>query len=669
MFAKMRLGVKIAWGFGVIIFLALVLGGFAVVSMTGAKNNAVKIDEQYVEEVTIVSQLERRVQRYMFNMRGYGFTEDKKFLDLALKDMDGVKESIEKASKLSAQYKNLVVLNKNTATLATKMSEYEKLSTQTIDTIRKLDENRTAMGDYALGYMTPCYEYLNNQRASTAKDIDSNAGVERLHERLNKITAINDIMDRGNSVRIANLKSQAMRDPEIIKKAVADFDVMNKDIADMRATTRQEVNIKLLDTIQSSLDSYRKTIQDFLANSFVLGDLAEKRTAIGLEALSLARETSLAAFEETNKLSKYSAATLRTASYLLISGLFIVIGLGIGLSLIIIKSITGPINEVIAGLGEGANQVAAAAGQVAGSSQSLAEGASEQAASLEETSSSLEEMSSMTKSNAGNAAQADNLMREASEIVRKASDSMVNLTQSIGEIADASRQTQKIIKTIDEIAFQTNLLALNAAVEAARAGEAGAGFAVVAEEVRNLALRSADAAKNTASMIEDTVKKVGDGSILLEQTNNAFSEMASSSSKVAELVSEIAGASDEQAKGIELVNRAVSEMDKVTQQNAANAEESASASEELSAQSEQMMDFVNQLIMLVSGEGSTMLINKNSRAKSISVSHNMKRPLLSSHTPVNKRAAGKYTPALSGRGREVRPENVIPLDNDDFGEF
>jgi len=668
MFTKMKLGAKIAWGFGSIIFLTFIIGSVAVFSMTGAKKSAVKIDDQYVEEVSVVSQLERRVQGYMFNMRGYGFTEDKKFLDLALAELKSIRESIESAGKLSAEYPGLVVLGKNTAALSSKISEYEKLSNQTVDVIRRLDANRTAMGDYATGYMTPCYEYLNNQKVSTAKDIDSNAGVERLHERLNKITEINDVIDRGNSVRIANLKSQAMRDPEIVKKAMPDFDVIIKDIKAMRLTTRLEVNIKLLDAIQVATDSYRKTVLEFLANSSELDALAEQRTAIGLEVLALVRETSLAALEETKKLSGDSVSSLKASSYFLVVGLAVVLGLGIILSFIIIKSITKPVNNVIAGLGEGANQVAAAANQVASASQSLAEGASEQAASLEETSSSLEEMSSMTRRNADNAAQADNLMRDANTVVNKASRSMTDLTKSIGEISDASRQTQKIIKTIDEIAFQTNLLALNAAVEAARAGEAGAGFAVVAEEVRNLALRSADAAKNTAAMIEDTVKKVNDGSILLEQTNTAFVEVASSTSKVGDLVSEIAGASAEQAKGIEQVNRAVTEMDKVTQQNAANAEESASASEELSAQSEQMMDYVNQLIALVSGAGSSMIVNRHSRARSVSAGYNVKKPGIISGSSL-RTYSGKHVPVLSHRGTEVRPEEVIPFDNDDFGEF
>jgi len=263
------------------------------------------------------------------------------------------------------------------------------------------------------------------------------------------------------------------------------------------------------------------------------------------------------------------------------------------------RSISKPINRIIAGLTQGADQVSSASGQVSSASQLLAEGASEQAASIEETSSSLEEMSSMTKQNADNANQADGLMKGANQVVGQANDSMGELTTSMGEISKASEETSKIIKTIDEIAFQTNLLALNAAVEAARAGEAGAGFAVVADEVRNLALRAADAAKNTADLIEGTVKKVEDGSELVTKTNEAFTQVAESASKVGELVGEIAAASNEQAQGIDQVNNAVNEMDRVTQQNAASADESASASKGMNSQAEQMKDMVGELVVLV----------------------------------------------------------------------
>lgn len=669
MFAKMKLGTKIAYGFGAVILLTVVLGAVAVVSMTVAKKNAVRIDDQYIEEIAIATQLERRIQRYMYNMRGYGFTEEKKYLDLALEDMKKIRESIDLGKKLLEKNPELQDFGKNISLVAGKMDEYESLTNKTSEKIGNMNVARKSLDEAAAAYMKPCYDYLENQKTAISKDIDSNAGGERLHERLFKIMEINDVVDLGNSIRIANFKSQAMRDSEFVKSSMASFDTIEKKVVDLRATTRQEVNIKLLDSIEKSAGQYKKALSDLLDNSAALAETGEKRVTVGLDALELIRATSVAAIDSTKKASDSSVINLRASSSILVAGLLFVLAAGVVLAFIIIRSITKPINNVIAGLGEGANQVAAAAGQVASSSQSLAEGASEQAASLEETSSSLEEMSSMTKRNADNAAQADSLMKEANAVVNKASRSMTDLTKSIGEISDASRQTQKIIKTIDEIAFQTNLLALNAAVEAARAGEAGAGFAVVAEEVRNLALRSADAAKNTASMIEDTVKKVNDGSILLEQTNTAFGEVSSSTAKVGELVSEIAGASDEQAKGIEQVNRAVAEMDKITQQNAANAEESASASEELSAQSEQMMDFVNQLIMLVSGEASLMHMNRPSRQRSVSVSQNMKRPMISSYSPVNKRRSGQSTPALSGKGREVRPEDVIPLDNDDFGEF
>ncbi len=334
------------------------------------------------------------------------------------------------------------------------------------------------------------------------------------------------------------------------------------------------------------------------------------------------------------------------ASIAILAGLF--------LAFIIARGIVSVLKNISVGMGEGANQVASASSQVSSSSQSMAEGASEQAASIEETSSSMEEMSSMTKKNAENAGHADGLMKEANQVVKVADDSMEQLIISMEEISKASDETSKIIKTIDEIAFQTNLLALNAAVEAARAGEAGAGFAVVADEVRNLAMRAADAAKNTAELIESIVKKVSDGSDLVTTTNNAFSQVAENSVKVGDLVAEISEASKEQSNGIEQVNIAISEMDKVVQQNAANAEESASASEEMNAQAEQLRDYVGDLMMMVTGKRDQGNIT-GTRQTIAPVSHQIK--------PVSSRK----TKTL-GHTKEVRPDQVIPFD-DDFENF
>ena len=328
---------------------------------------------------------------------------------------------------------------------------------------------------------------------------------------------------------------------------------------------------------------------------------------------------------------------------------------GVLLAFVIAKGIISVLTRISTGLGEGAEQVAAAANQVSSSSQSMAEGSSEQAASIEETSSSMEQMASMTKRNAENASNADSLMKASNGVVAGANKSMTELTLSMEDISKASEETSKIIKTIDEIAFQTNLLALNAAVEAARAGEAGAGFAVVADEVRNLAMRAADAAKDTAELIDGTVKKVHEGARIAATTNEAFTQVTESSKKVAQLVAEISEASKEQSEGISQVNTAIAEMDGVVQRNAANSEESASAAEQMSAQAEQLKDFVDDLVLLVTGKrNSSRGFGGRQPVKKISV---------------KPRSGASGGMKLTHAPKSVRADQISFDDGDEFKDF
>jgi methyl-accepting chemotaxis protein len=248
--------------------------------------------------------------------------------------------------------------------------------------------------------------------------------------------------------------------------------------------------------------------------------------------------------------------------------------------------------RIMGSLSEVSDRIATGAGEVAAASQSLSQGATEQASSLEQISASMNEMASQTRINAENAVTASTLAREARSAAEKGNDQMGQMTAAIEGINAAGRDISRIIKVIDEIAFQTNLLALNAAVEAARAGAHGKGFAVVAEEVRNLAARSAKAARETAELIETSVQRAENGVHIADETAAVLVEIVTGAGKVADLVAEIAAASNEQAQGIAQVNVGLGQIDQVTQQNTASSEETASASQELSGEADRLKEIL-----------------------------------------------------------------------------
>ncbi len=356
------------------------------------------------------------------------------------------------------------------------------------------------------------------------------------------------------------------------------------------------------------------------------------------------------------------------------------------------ESLNRPIIRSVNVLRDSSQSITDGSEQVASSSQDMADGASQQASSLEETSASLEELSSMTKRNSESSQEANKLSEEAQKSASEGNEAMERMNQQMDELKSSNDETSKIIKNIDEIAFQTNLLALNAAVEAARAGQAGLGFAVVAEEVRRLALRTSEAAKETEEIIERARKASDDGVGIAGEVGSFLQDIDEKSKKVNELVSEISAASIEQSQGLDQINRAMGHVDSVTQKNAAGAEENASAASNMKSESEHLEHIVYELETLVKGNGessngesarmfdsdesaygsSNRTQSQGASAESTSNGGNSNKAK-STGKADSESTSGKSQNTNSGQqGKDAKgnqdPNNFFPMD-DDFEDF
>ena len=494
-----------------------------------------------------------------------------------------------------------------------------------------------------------------DQKAKLLDDMEQQKTTDVVKDRLEKADDANRLNKSILEARRHEKNFMLRGDQEYVDnvhKAVSEIIILCED---MKVRFNDAANDQQADNVINAVNGYKDAFDAYV--SFVNDQKAEEEIMV-TSARELQDKANVLRQDQKDEMDSIMASSNTLMITFAIGGIIS----GVLLAFFITRSIVKPINKVIEGLSSGSEQVSAASGQVSSSSQQLAEGSSEAASSLEEISSSLEEMTSMTKQNSTNAKQADDLAGETQSSAEKGSEAMGRMTEAIDKIKESSDETAKIIKTIDEIAFQTNLLALNAAVEAARAGEAGAGFAVVAEEVRNLAMRSAEAAKTTSSLIVESQANADNGVTVTKEIGEILNDIAQAIQKVKQLVGEVSAASEEQSEGINQVNTAVSQMDKVTQNSAANAEESASASEELSSQAADLNGMVEELSAIVGGSGN----GKNGSGFVRQIKHRKPATV----------AVGSHTKALTAPGsahplagaKDTKPEDVIPLD-DEFEEF
>jgi methyl-accepting chemotaxis protein len=422
-------------------------------------------------------------------------------------------------------------------------------------------------------------------------------------------------------VNTASMQMMSLERGSVLAAVVGDkahSDAYQQDFQDPQQQLRQSLDelLKLSDSASTSamlrklVDNAgtaaqaQKELQQAMARQQMDAALAIFAQKVQPSLEESAREAQALVGRENIELNAFSQASASSASAA--SLLTILLGLGamvVGAGMLwVVHSANRGLQRLAGQLSDSAVQVEGAAAQVSGSGQTLAAGASEQAASLEETSASTEEIASITRKNANAAMEVAGLMQQSSDHAGEVNQTLDRMIDKMKEIDASSHKIARIIKVIDEIAFQTNILALNAAVEAARAGEAGLGFAVVADEVRNLAQRCAQAARDTAGLIEESIETSRDGNSRLDSMAAAVRSMTDSAVRVKVLVDEVNLGSQEQARGMDQSSRTVVQMEKVTQQTAAGAEESASAGAELNGHAAQLRTLVQDMRQMVGSE-------------------------------------------------------------------
>ena len=489
-----------------------------------------------------------------------------------------------------------------------------------------------------------------------AEDIDNTFGSmnQKLLSKANKtqnlidcITMVNHMQNETTELILAAMDSIIDKDEgvvsdermEIINSRVSMLEDNIKQISKMLASNEEKnmltsitdnlaqlekgIRTNLVNLIESSAAKLSQIEADFAKIDDVLDEYSEKvEYALSEIELSVADELDEA---NTNMIATMSHTGIFSLTAYLICGAVL-----LAIITYVARSIIVPITRIVNEITASSDQVSLSAEQVADASELLANGSNEQAAGIEESSSALEEITSMTKQNSENALEASNIASDTTQKANIGNNAMAKMNIAIQDIQKSAEETAKIIKVIDEIAFQTNLLALNAAVEAARAGEAGKGFAVVAEEVRNLAMRSAEAARDTSALIEQSVSNSNNGVQISGEVNTILSEIVEGINKTTNLVNEISNASREQSHGIEQINITVNSIDKITQSNASSAEETSGASANLKTQAEQMKHIISQLSAILgnnsSNQNTTSGINNRSLSISDKAFHNIAQP-------------------------------------------
>jgi len=640
----LKLGKKLGLGFGLLILIALMLGGLAIYNMSNIQKQSEYLGDEYIPEVEIANNIERHTLQTMYAMRGYGLTNDKNLLVNGKENLKKAKKFLNDASELARRSTQLTALQASIEEGKDVLNKYEILANETEDVNGEMADAQSTLDQAALAFVENNDKFIAVQNRRMEDNINGGSDRKTLQERRQKIVYGGYIQTISNQIRVKAAKALANRNPKLIDETEKDFNALTSYYEKLREITRLQADLDKLDESESSALTYKTALWKVKDNLQRLSELGVERDEAGTNLLVVVQGLSEKGILETNTIAQQAIDTVDSANIIMAIGVIIALIVGILMAYIITQSIIQPIFEqntfikqiatgdltaeldaerkdeigdsakalkamvnklkdVISVIVGASDNITAAAVEMSSSSQQMSEGATEQAASAEEVSSSMEEMAANIQQNTDNAMQTEKIALKAADDIKEGSQAVNDTVISMKDIAGK-------ISIIGEIARQTNLLALNAAVEAARAGEHGKGFAVVAAEVRKLAERSQSAAGEIDQVSASSVAVAEKSGKLLEQ-------IVPDIQKTARLVQEISASSREQSSGSEQVNAAIQQLNQVTQQNAAAAEEVASSSEELASQADQMKETIGFFKIDHNGQQKHIRLEKRTPAKAM----------------------------------------------------
>jgi len=610
---RFGLGWKIGAGFGSLILITLILGTVALWNMHNIRVQSAIVAQEHIRQIQLSNNIENSLMTMMSHFKAYVFVEEKQHLEDSNAELLKIRQYISEMKDFVIKSPHLTALSQPMSEIEAQISEYAKLVEETVQRTEQMAKNRQILIDTTRQYMENSYQFFESQNDAMKAEIFSELKPEKLSDRLKKSILINHVIDLGKDTRIAVVQAQAIRNPDLIRNAEKNFELMEAKLQQILVTTYLDEHIQEVEMVKAAAQTYKKAMNDLLSNWLVLQEISKKTSQILLQAQAKAQKVADEGLLQTEKNAKETVSSVTKASSVIFIGLIAAFVCGITVAVMItrgivsamtkgvefanavssgdltatvntnrqdeigmllnaLKDMASKLKNVVSEVKKSATNVAVGSQQMSTTAEEMSQGAAEQAGSVEEISSSVTQISANIQQSAENAGQTEKIALKAAEDAQQGGKAVETTLVAMKGIVEK-------ISVIQEIARRTDMLALNAAIEAGRAGEQGKGFAVVASEVRKLSEKSQKAATEIIGMSTSGID-------VAEKAVEIIGKIVPNIQKTADLVQEISEATSEQSGGLRQISDSIQQLEKVIQQNVSGSEEMAATAEELSSQSD-----------------------------------------------------------------------------------